>query len=138
MVYEVRCSHCSLRLIIYLYEFQVDGKIQLHSLSPEIRSIFDQIWHHHFWNIENSSILLSLKGGFVLNLERVTNQWSFFIEYCIRNTRSQFKTILKNLKLKIAENQQMEENALAYCLCVKSLLLQDRILGMISCSMIKL
>ena len=65
-------------MIIYLYEFQVDGKIQLHSLSPEIRSIFDQIWHHHFWNIENSSILLSLKSGFVLNLKRVTNQWSFF------------------------------------------------------------
>ena len=38
-----------------------------------------------------------------------------------------FKTRNKNLKLKVAENQQMEKDADAYCLCQKHLLFQSRI-----------
>ena len=51
----------------YIYHFQVNGEIKLHSLSPEIKSTFNEIWYpgENCWNIENSSILVTLKTGFV-------------------------------------------------------------------------
>ena len=50
--------------------FQVNGAIKLHPLSPEIKSTFNEMWYpgRNCWNIENSSILLSLKTGFVLTV----------------------------------------------------------------------
>ena len=43
------------------------------------------------------------------------------------NLQVQNETNVKNLKLKIAENQQLETNAIAYCLCEKQLLFQSGI-----------
>ena len=40
------------------------------------------------------------------------------------NLQVQNETNAKNLKLKIAENQQTETDAIAYCLCEKQLLFQ--------------
>ena len=53
--------------------FQVDGQIKIHSLSPKIKSTLRHISSHKdamllkgdFWNIENASILFSIKSGFV-------------------------------------------------------------------------
>ena len=43
--------------------------MKLHSLSPEMKSTFNQMRYpgENSWNIENSSILLSLKTGLVFN-----------------------------------------------------------------------
>ena len=53
--------------VSFIHQFQVDGKMKLHSLTPEIKSTFNQMWYpgENCWNIENSSILLSLKTCFV-------------------------------------------------------------------------
>ena len=40
------------------------------------------------------------------------------------NLQVQNETHVKNLKLKIAENQQTERDAISYCLCEKQLLFQ--------------
>ena len=40
------------------------------------------------------------------------------------NLQVQNETHVKNLKLKIAENQQTEKDAIAFCLCEKQLLFQ--------------
>ena len=67
-------SIVSLRIHIlqtFIHEFQVDGKMKLHSLSPEIKSTLKRMWYpgENCWNIENSSILVSLKAGFVLKCD---------------------------------------------------------------------
>ena len=71
------------------------------------------MWYpgEHCWNIENSSILFSLKNGFVF-LTAIKCEF----EHC--------ETNVKNLKLKIAENQQLEKDTIAFCLCQKQLLFQ--------------
>ena len=106
--------------------FQVNGEIKLHSLSPEIKSTFNEMWYpgKNCWNIENSSILLSLKTGFVKL--RLVIMVPMRYSLCF-NLHVQSETNMKNLKLKIAENQQLEKNALAFCLCEKQLLFQEGI-----------
>ena len=54
-------------LVPFIRQFQVDGEIKFHSLTPEIKSTFNQMWYpgENCWNIENSSILVTLKTGFV-------------------------------------------------------------------------
>ena len=66
-------SRCSPNSILFPFKFfQVDGQVKIQSLSPEVKSTFRHITNHRhamwlkekFWNIENSSILFSLKTGF--------------------------------------------------------------------------
>ena len=47
-----------------------------------------------------------------------------YVTYVCSNLQVQNETNGKNLKLKIAENQQTERDAIAFCLCEKQLLFQ--------------